>query len=59
MDSNICNDRGYHEFRNFDENRQYTMPKQLRNLKCKDCQLKAADYLVAGWVHPTPTEETA
>jgi len=53
MDGIKCTERGYHEFRNFNEGPDRgIIPKQLRHIKCADCPIKAADYLVAGWVHP-------
>lgn len=46
--NSICITRGYHEFRNGDTR---DGPKELRHIKCRDCQRKAADYLAEGWVH--------
>ena len=48
MDGNICNDRGHHEFRNFDDiNRRW----DGMLTECRECGLAAADYLAQGWVH--------
>jgi len=51
MDGNKCNERGYHEFRHSGNTTPY-LPIKVCNVVCKDCQLKGADYLTEGWVHP-------
>jgi hypothetical protein len=45
---NNCSERGYHEFRNFDD--FHGCWDGLRT-ECRECGLPAADYLAEGWVH--------